>query len=676
MKESATKFNELGIKNIICELTGISLEELEKLINPQVVWTSENQQQTNENSSTEEDEHGTSSLTNTETEISGEVKSPENNDETGNNGVTDTPAFVWALLAIPILSIAAIWVGNKYVLADKEKPLESPSQQPTITDSNNRKQTLQAKPNTPKHTLQAKSLKIGILSDPKYYSELADYLRSRFGDQVEIVVDGRRSMPYSEARERLVKQEWDIAFTLSPILSIAAKDNGYTFAAQMFPNGSPYYQSALFVKSDSPIKSLEDLKPTTTIALGDFNSASSFYMPAYDLFGKALRVDMGHRSKTIMEMVKTGKADVGSVVSSNVENKDNFRIIHLSRKIPGSNVYLSSKLSQSDRETLKKVLLEAPGNVRKQANYGAGTEQDYSTFVKISRKAEEVLKCANFQKNPVNFYCPNSNITKNNLPKNNTSTISGRINGWSRKSNNIEKFTLSSNDNKTYHLIISRQILNQIPGVSNPLSLQNQKVTITGVQAKDIGQKILELKINNPNQIIISKTSEISSNNKKTYQVTQVKDGDTIVVTNKNKEEIQVRLACIDSPETAKFESKKNTAVLAEKNQFLWGDKAKERLDSLIKQGGGRVALNIVDTDRYGRKISEVRLPNGTLVQEALVREGLAMVYRKYLYNCSSAAIVEQAETQAKKQKLNIWADSQFTPPWDWRYNQYKKKRK
>ncbi|MEH2438541.1 MAG: hypothetical protein V7K25_30825 [Nostoc sp.] len=41
------------------------------------------------------------------------------------------------------------------------------------------------------------------------------------------------------------------------------------------------------------------------------------------------------------------------------------------------------------------------------------------------------------------------------------------------------------------------------------------------------------------------------------------------------------------------------------------------------------------------------------------------MVYRKYLKNCPSATIVVQAEAEAKQQRLNIWADSQFTAPWD-----------
>ncbi len=64
----------------------------------------------------------------------------------------------------------------------------------------------------------------------------------------------------------------------------------------MFANKPPFYQSVFFVKKGSPIRSLKDLKPTTVIALGDFNSASSFYMPSYTLYGKRLIVDLGHRA--------------------------------------------------------------------------------------------------------------------------------------------------------------------------------------------------------------------------------------------------------------------------------------------------------------------------------------------------------------------------------------------
>ena len=74
--------------------------------------------------------------------------------------------------------------------------------------------------------------------------------------------------------------------------------------------------------------------------------------------------------------------------------------------------------------------------------------------------------------------------------------------------------------------------------------------------------------------------------------------------------------------------------------------------------------MTVTDTDRYGRKVSEVRLPNGTFAQEVLTREGLAMVYRPYLKNCPSASVLEQAEAEAKKNRRGVWGDSKFVPAW------------
>ena len=91
------------------------------------------------------------------------------------------------------------------------------------------------------------------------------------------------------------------------------------------------------------------------------------------------------------------------------------------------------------------------------------------------------------------------------------------------------------------------------------------------------------------------------------------------------------------------------------------------RVEQLIKLKGDRVTLTITDTDRYGRKVSEVRLGDRTFVQEVLVREGLALVYRPYLKNCPSAVAIEQAETEAKSNRRGVWSDAKFVEPWAYR---------
>lgn len=514
--------------------------------------------------------------------------------------------------------------------------------------------------------LQTTTLTIGILSPPKYYQGLATYLKQQFGNKVQIIIDGDENLSYEEARKRMINKEWDISFPQSPMLSIAAKNNSYSYAARMFPNSPPYYQATIFTKADSPIKSISDLKSTHTIAMGDFNSASSFYMASYDLYGKTLKVNMGHKSSKIKELVKTGQADIGAAAYIAVKDNKDLRIIHLSKQIPGGNVYLSPNLSESDRQTITKVLLNAPANIRKDANYGVGEEADYSQLIKISERTEQVLKCADFQVSPVNFYC-NGRPTATPTTFSKNPTILGKINGWTKKGE-VESFKLLGDKNQVYEVIIPEKIFNQIPDAPNPIALQNKNVKIIGVKPQQQGG-ITQVKITAPNQFIVLKdqqSNNVPKSSNLTYKVKKIDDGDTIAVTDTSNQEIRVRFACIDTAETPKSNADKNTNIAADKNQFLWGNKAKKRLESIIKVGD-QIKLNIVDTDRYGRKVAEVSLPNGTFIQQILVKEGLAMVYRQYLKNCASATIVEQAEAEAKQQRLNIWGDSQFTAPWDWR---------
>jgi micrococcal nuclease len=149
--------------------------------------------------------------------------------------------------------------------------------------------------------------------------------------------------------------------------------------------------------------------------------------------------------------------------------------------------------------------------------------------------------------------------------------------------------------------------------------------------------------------------------------VERVSDGDTIVVKDTNGKNFTVRFACLDAPEIAHSNKEKQSRRSSDRNQFSWGVKAQERVKELVEQGGDRVTLNITDSDRYGRKVAEVRLRNGTLVQQVLLQEGLAKVYRPYLNKCPSRDIVQQAEAQAKQQRLGVWRDAKFVNPWEYR---------
>jgi micrococcal nuclease len=166
--------------------------------------------------------------------------------------------------------------------------------------------------------------------------------------------------------------------------------------------------------------------------------------------------------------------------------------------------------------------------------------------------------------------------------------------------------------------------------------------------------------------ILVGCKSNAENNN---YAVKRVSDGDTLTVIDDKGKDITVRFACVDAPEIPHSNQEKQSTKTVDKDQFMWGLKAQQRSQQLVKKAGDHVVLTITDSDQYGRKVSEVRLPDGTFIQEVLLREGLAMVYRPYLKNCPSADIVQSAEAAAKKNRRGIWGDSKFVPAWEFRRN-------
>lgn len=263
------------------------------------------------------------------------------------------------------------------------------------------------------------TITVGILTSPADYRELGDYLRKELvpanyfdylqGKQVGIIIEGDKSLSYQEVKKRLAEKKWDIAFARSPMISRFAQKQGYSYLAGMFP-GSPSYQSGIFVRANSPIRSINDIKPNTVVALGDFNSASSFYMPAYDLYGKTFSAKIA-RGESPMSMVAQGKAEVGAAAIGDKlkSNNSDFRIIHTSRAIPGSGVYLSPQLAP-EHQQIERVLLAAPKSSRsvKKANYGDVPEANYTEFDKITDRVDSIIECVDFDKNPVNLFCDKS----------------------------------------------------------------------------------------------------------------------------------------------------------------------------------------------------------------------------------------------------------------------------
>lgn len=129
-------------------------------------------------------------------------------------------------------------------------------------------------------------------------------------------------------------------------------------------------------------------------------------------------------------------------------------------------------------------------------------------------------------------------------------------------------------------------------------------------------------------------------------RVVQVIDGDSLKV-ERGGRYFQVRLWGIDAPEWQQAFSAQAKAVCRDLT------------------AGKNVSLEEKYGDSYGRTVAVVRV-NGTVLNEELVKRGLAWVHVRY---CDEeiCALWRDLEADARRRHLGLWRDRNPTPPWRWK---------
>lgn len=139
-------------------------------------------------------------------------------------------------------------------------------------------------------------------------------------------------------------------------------------------------------------------------------------------------------------------------------------------------------------------------------------------------------------------------------------------------------------------------------------------------------------------------------------KVVSVHDGDTLtVVRARGGAKEKVRLARIDAPELKQKAGKDAQGFVSD--QCL----------------GKTVEVSVRETDKYGRLVANITLPDGRNLNEWIVLEGLAWWYRAYAKHDRT---LELFEDHAQRHRLGLWKEPEPTPPWAWRQEQKKAKKR
>lgn len=130
-----------------------------------------------------------------------------------------------------------------------------------------------------------------------------------------------------------------------------------------------------------------------------------------------------------------------------------------------------------------------------------------------------------------------------------------------------------------------------------------------------------------------------------TARVVRVTDGDTITVEAPGHI-VKVRLFGIDCPESKQDGGQQAT--------WFTTDAAMDRTVQVIQH----------DTDRYGRMVADIVLPDGRMLNKELVRSGNAWWYSQY---DRDDAELKALEADAREHHTGLWSASNPLPPWEWR---------
>jgi len=126
------------------------------------------------------------------------------------------------------------------------------------------------------------------------------------------------------------------------------------------------------------------------------------------------------------------------------------------------------------------------------------------------------------------------------------------------------------------------------------------------------------------------------------YSVQRVVDGDTLLLANGAR----VRLQGIDCPESVKPDHPVEA----------WGPEAADFTRDFLGTGEVRLRFDRERIDQYGRFLAYVYVDD-RMLNEQLVRAGLATFEPGFNYSYSMKRLLERAEEEAKAQRRGIWSE-------------------
>ncbi len=243
---------------------------------------------------------------------------------------------------------------------------------------------------------------------------IADYrpLFAALSRSTGMTFDLKVAQSYGAVVQAMCSNAADIAF-VGPVTYLQASQRHCAeLLGVSVKSGSSVYHAGFFVRRDSPLANLADLKGRK-VAFGDINSASSFVYPIAMLMAGgidpardlgAIRMAGNHASS--LSALVEGHVDAAAMsfesydkaVREGVPGASTLRVLARSDAIPNPPLIMNAALPATMKAKLRQALDTvaeqpdvAPGSIR---GYGGGVVDDYDTHYPPSAFAGSAAKMA------------------------------------------------------------------------------------------------------------------------------------------------------------------------------------------------------------------------------------------------------------------------------------------
>lgn len=143
--------------------------------------------------------------------------------------------------------------------------------------------------------------------------------------------------------------------------------------------------------------------------------------------------------------------------------------------------------------------------------------------------------------------------------------------------------------------------------------------------------------------------------------VTKIIDGDTLYCSQGSGKEQKIRLIGIDAPESKRnYKTYRDEMRTGEDIESIikQGKKSKTFLKSKLPIGTKvRLELDVQLNDKYGRTLAYIYLPDGTMLNELMVREGYAQIM-SIPPNVKYQELLRKAQKHARENRSGVWSNN------------------